>query len=161
MPRYIRYIALYADVAANAYLYHYFVSRDGTARQVRALSKPATGTARHNAHTLSVCYELQPDGQQRVDEPADGQQCVDGPGDGQQRVEEIGDAQQRVDGSGDPADRRTPAQKQQLLRLVTRLITVYRCPACDATDLGAPMGAGLDVKGEFLRIYRQIVGLNR
>lgn len=59
---------------------------------------------------------------------------------------------------GGPGDTRTPAQKQSLLQLLAKLVTMYRCRVAGHRNFSVGEDCpGFDASAEFAGLYNQIV----
>lgn len=62
-----------------------------------------------------------------------------------------------IDAHGKPEDNRTPEQKQSLLKLLTNLVTMYRCGIHGHRDYSNKACPSFDATKEYAGLYRQIV----
>lgn len=62
-----------------------------------------------------------------------------------------------IDTHGKPEDNRTPEQKQSLLKLLTNLVTMYRCGIHGHRDYANKACPSFDATKEYAGLYRQIV----
>lgn len=65
-----------------------------------------------------------------------------------------------IDADGRHTDTRTPAQRQAMLQLVTRLTMLYRCKTISQSDVNHTASPGFDAKTEYEGILRQIITRN-